>query len=108
MPYIKQEDRSKFEDSIVDLASKLENAGQINYCITKLIHLYIKKKGLNYATLNEVDGALDCCKQELSRTVTAPYEDIKRQENGAVGVLDIEIDFSKNINKLEEKYKNLY
>lgn len=104
MPYIKQEDRQKFEDSIVDLASKAENAGQLNYCITKFLHLYIKKKGLSYATLNEVDGALDCCKAELSRTVTAPYEDLKRKENGPVGVLDIEMNFPAET----EVYRNKY
>lgn len=104
MPYIKQDERIQFEDSIVDLANKAQNQGQLNYCITKFIHLYIKKKGLCYATLNDVDGALDCCKAELSRTVIAPYEDLKRKENGPVGVLDIEMEFPTSTEVFINKY----
>lgn len=86
MPYIKQDDRHTFESHIQNLAADAENAGDLNYIITKMLHLYIKKKGLRYANCNEVIGALECCKLELYRKLIGPYEDEKIVENGGVGV----------------------
>lgn len=64
------------------------NAGELNYEISHICHSYIKHKGLKYVTLNEVIGVLECCKQELYRTVAAKYEDKKRLANGSVSELD--------------------
>lgn len=88
MPYIKQEDRTKFIDSAKDIADKASCAGDLNYAISLLLHMYIDKKGLKYANLNEVIGMLECCKLELYRTVTGPYEDTKITENGTVSGLE--------------------
>jgi hypothetical protein len=84
MPYIKQEDRPKFEASIQDLAEKVSCAGDINYVVTKIVQLYLKKKGKNYANINEIIGALECCKLEAYRRIAAGYEDIKAIQNGDV------------------------
>ena len=84
MPYIKPEDKPQFEDSIQTLANKLRNPGDINYVITKLVQLYVKNKGLKYENLNQVVGALECCKLELYRRLIGPYEDTKIVENGDV------------------------
>jgi hypothetical protein len=86
MPYIKQDARHTFESHIQNLAADAENAGDLNYIITKMLHLYIKKKGLRYANCNEVIGALECCKLELYRKLIGTYEDEKIIENGGVGV----------------------
>lgn len=94
MPYIKQDARHTFESHIQNLAADAENAGDLNYIITKMLHLYIKKKGLRYANCNEVIGALECCKLELYRQIVANYESEKIVENGGVGVFP---DYDENI-----------
>ena len=86
MPYIKPDNRHVFESHILNLAADAENAGDLNYIITKMLHLYLKKKGLRYANCNEVIGALECCKLELYRKLVGPYEDEKVIENGGVGI----------------------
>jgi hypothetical protein len=86
MPYIKQDARHTFESHIQNLAADADNAGDLNYIITKMLHLYLKKKGLRYANCNEVMGALECCKLELYRKLIGTYEDEKIVENGGVGV----------------------
>lgn len=86
MPYIKQDARHTFESHIQNLATDAENAGDLNYIITKMLHLYLKKKGLRYANCNEVIGALECCKLELYRVLVGRYEDEKIVENRGVGV----------------------
>ncbi len=76
MPYIKPEKRFKWED--------VENAGELNYHITKIINQYIKFKGKSYQTYNDIIGALACQSQELYRRKIAPYEDRKCEVNGDV------------------------
>lgn len=88
MPYIKKDDRAKFREFAKALGNRAECAGDLNYIITEMVHEYIKKKGLRYANVNEVVGALECCKIELYRKVAAPYEDEKIAENGDVGLND--------------------
>lgn len=87
MPYIKQTER----DVIGPLDYRqipITTPGQLNFVITKLCHHYIKDRQFCYATLNEVIGVLECAKQELYRTIVAPYEDKKRKENGSISELD--------------------
>lgn len=81
MPYIKQEKREAIINSTFD---EIDCAGDLNFVFTWFIKRYIKKKGLNYQTINDVIGALVCCKDEFQRRVTGNYEDIKIQENGDV------------------------
>lgn len=65
-----------------------ENAGELNFLITSIIHQYIIEKGLNYQHINDVIGALEGCKAEFQRVLVAPYEDKKKRENGAISELD--------------------
>lgn len=84
MPYIKQEGRDKLDHTIHVLSDKIEDAGELNYTITKLLHGQLEKKGLNYANCNALIGVLDCASKEFYRKKVAPYEDIKIKENGDV------------------------
>jgi hypothetical protein len=52
--------------------------------MTVFIDNFIRAYGKNYSNLNEMIGALECCKQEYYRTVVGPYEDMKIDENGDV------------------------
>ena len=89
MPYITPEER-EWLDKHVDQNAPIKTAGQLNYVISKLVHNYIQNRHgvLNYVKINEVIGVLECAKLELYRTVAAPYEDKKREENGKVSKLD--------------------
>ena len=85
MPYIKQEDRQFFDDRLTFNAIAIHSAGELNYCITKLIDHYISAHGgTSYKNINEVVGVLECAKLEIYRRIAAPYEDIKIAENGDV------------------------
>jgi len=98
MPYIRKEDREKLDKYIAimdeavseDLESE-ESAntvkGNYNYAITRLMHLYIKRFGLNYSNLSNVNGILNDVIAEFNRKVVGPYEDKKILENGDINVL---------------------
>lgn len=94
MPYITQDDRMKF-DAMLQEFEELRTThdlseGDMNYLITHLLHQWIKSRGIRYAHLNSAIGVLECAKLELYRTVAAPYEDTKIEENGPVSVLQEE------------------
>ena len=88
MPYIERKDRLALDYSIESLAIRIstydEIAGKFNYYISKMIDILFGQKGLNYANVNEIVGALECIKLELYRRIASPYEDKKIEENGDV------------------------
>jgi hypothetical protein len=87
MPYIKMEDRGKYESVLVELITILKGLpvesvdGELNYIVTKVLK---EVYPLRYFNLNRAIGVLECIKQEFYRRVAAPYEDIKIEENGDV------------------------
>lgn len=94
MPYIKKELRYKFDGKIDELNKTIEmetndhtKRGTYNYCITRLVHNYIKYSGISYNTLSNITGILTDVKKEFERTIVSPYEDTKRNENGKIGIL---------------------
>jgi hypothetical protein len=80
MPYIKEARRWIY------LCSKANTPGELNYEITTLVTDYMERRNmpLSYDQINEVIGVLECAKQELYRRVAAPYENLKRNQNGDV------------------------
>jgi hypothetical protein len=89
MPYIPQQQRIDIHNDLLDdelggLNWTPENAGELNFLVSTFIANYIKTKGLKYAVVNEMVGALECAKLELNRVIIGPYEDIKIAENGPV------------------------
>jgi hypothetical protein len=85
MPYIKQEDRNRFNAftrSIDEL--EIKSPGELNYLITVLTHRYLNMKPESYQMYNDAIGALEGAKLELYRRHVAAYEDEKIRENGDV------------------------
>ena len=86
MPYIPEQQREdihlEMQDTGIDWIP--ENAGELNFVVSTFIANYIRNKGLKYAVVNEMVGALECAKMELNRVIIGPYEDIKIAENGPV------------------------
>lgn len=58
-----------------------ESPGELNYVLTKVCINYLLTKGKKYETLNDIIGALECCKFEFSRRVISDYENKKMVEN---------------------------
>lgn len=88
MPYIKVEERSRYEEVIrqlVELLSSIaeeDRDGHVNYVVTVLLkRLYQPPK---YKRYNKAMGVLECIKQEFYRRVVSPYEDQKIRESGDV------------------------
>lgn len=75
MPYIPQDER----DSAIHTP---RSAGQLNFAITQLLVGYVEHEGLCYQTINDIVGAMECCKSEFYRRIVVPYEETKRKENG--------------------------
>jgi len=91
MPYIDPEIRDELDSSIDKLVCSINDwrspahqAGLINYAVASLIFRLLCTHSFTYNDLNQVIGALECCKLELYRRLVVPYEDKKMQENGDV------------------------
>ena len=82
MPYIKESEKEKF--GCVEINGiACTGPGELNYVLTKVCLGYLSRQTmLSYAMLNDVIGALECCKLEMTRRMVAPYEDSKIKENG--------------------------
>jgi len=87
MPYIKSENRKKYEKvlrELVDILKPLspeEVDGELNYVVTKILKDVYP---LRYFHINKAVGVLECIKLEFYRRVAAPYEDLKMKESGDV------------------------
>lgn len=96
MPYIKQEKRDCLFPFLENLFAQIEGiseqknegdldlefkTGDLNYCITRLIHFYLRDKP-NYEKYNSAIGILECAKLELYRRKVGPYEDEAINKNG--------------------------
>lgn len=84
MPYIEQERR----EAVFEEGPK--NKGELNYIITMCMHQYVMERPFTYQVLSEAVAAARDAADEFVRTVLAPYEDLKRKENGYISVLDNE------------------
>lgn len=79
MPYINQEIRKIFDQTIEKLAPATD--GELNYIITRLL---LRTGPRSYQDYNALIGVLECVKLEFYRRAVAVYEDKKKEENGDV------------------------
>ena len=81
MPYIKsKEDRERLNKILLDNFLFFTKKGNINYFLCKLFTL----NEINYGNARNFIGELECAKLELYRRFVAPYEDLKKKENGDI------------------------
>lgn len=79
MPYIKADKRP----AIIEGDVSIQTPGELNYVLSEICLQYIADRGdLRYYTINEVIGALECCKLEFYRRLVVPYEDASILKNG--------------------------
>ena len=90
MPYIKKEDRIKYEHAVSVIAailSRLDNyklGGELNFVIFSIVKKYFDLTEMKYMKLNAIMGALECTKQEIYRRLASELEDRKIEENGDI------------------------
>ena len=94
MPYIKQERRKELDEIVENLSEELkktDSVGDYNYTITLLFHkMIIGRGGVRYKTINDINGIIKGVQDELNENIFAPYEKLKKEENGPVSELDKE------------------
>jgi hypothetical protein len=88
MPYIKPEDRERFEELIKNATETFNGdftlkVGDLNYFVSSLIW-NIFKHDPSYTHGNNLIGVLECVKQEFYRRQLAVLEDRKIKENGDI------------------------
>jgi hypothetical protein len=88
MPYIKPENRTKFNSPIEDVVAALTvneqfDVGEVNYVISSVVWELFKKNP-RYSTANNLMGVLECVKAEFYRRQVANLEDRKIIENGDI------------------------
>jgi hypothetical protein len=88
MPYIPSSDRALFYTQLAALEDIVTvhglSNGELNYLITRIALMYVRRHGTSYNTLSDVVKALECAKLEFYRRLMAPYEDLKIEQNGDV------------------------
>lgn len=84
MPYIPQSERGKFNDLIDAAAEKCDSIGELTYCLYRLACTYEMGQPNDYASKNEVVGALENTKHEYQEMILGPYEVEKRRRNGDI------------------------
>ena len=84
VPYIKGEKRDKLDPILNELVKEINQPGDLNYCIYKLICMLAKINTPSYRVYSALLTELECCKLEFYRKKVAPYEDKKLKENGDV------------------------
>lgn len=92
MPYVKPKQRESLNPKIDELFGQGLTKGEVNYCITRLVHLWVLDVGrtnrLSYAVLSEGHSVLQDAAAEYYRAVMAFPESLKADENGPVSELD--------------------
>jgi len=83
VPYIEQDLRKAYNVEPLADCSPM-SAGDLQYCVAKLIGNMLRVRTMRYQVLNDVIGALEGAKLEFYRTVVVPYENGKMADNGAV------------------------
>ncbi len=84
MPYIKEEDREKFDEFVTILAAIINAKGDLNYVICEIVGRLILKTKISYTQISEWIDGVHGAERELTRRLLDPYEDIKILENGDV------------------------
>ena len=83
MPYIKSEDRMKFDRKLEQMPS-FETKGELEYCIFYMMRKYMDTREFKYSTLHDACYASQHCADEFKRRFLDKREDDAREENGDV------------------------
>lgn len=85
MPYIKQEKRNSY-DEVLDILAQIEGKGELEYCVFKLMMLYMSTREYRYSTLHDCTYAVQHCADEFRRRYLDKRENDARESNGDINV----------------------
>ena len=85
MPYIDQKKRDYY-DRVLDKFLYIIDKGDLEYCIFKLMKLYMTDKKYRYSILHDCVYAAQHCADEFRRRYLDKREDDARDANGDVEV----------------------
>lgn len=94
MPYIRREDRERYDKEIDRITfllldklpgdnSRYFSVGELNYIVSSIVWALFEANP-SYTRGNELVGVLECIKQEFIRRKLNDYEDLKIKENGDI------------------------
>ena len=90
MPYIKEEDRPKFDEVLSELPP-METAGALGYVVARVLDAYLMHRAdqdtegkLRFQYQGEVYGILESIKLDYFHCVQEPYENDVRARTGEV------------------------
>lgn len=83
MPYIKQEDRIKFEEILSEIPY-FKTKGELEYCIFYLMDHYMDTRDVNYTNLHDTVYSAIHCGDEFRRRFLDKREDEARLTNGDI------------------------
>ena len=87
MPYITQEDRCKYINTLkMEFPSDCKK-GELTYILYALALKYIRAKGVSYTNISDAIGCLIDSAEEIRRRILNPYEDKKIKDNGDIDIL---------------------
>ena len=88
MPYIKDEDRSKYNNLMLNIhmLPEIQTKGDLEYLVFALMKKYMSTREERYSTLHDAVYAAQHCSDEFRRRYLDKREDSAKQQNG-----DIEI-----------------
>ncbi len=87
MPYIKKELRKKYDqylEEITDHLNGIPTKGDLEYCVFKLMKIYMNDKEERYSTLHDCTYAVMHCADEFRRRFLDKREDDAKEENGDI------------------------
>lgn len=86
MPYIKKESRTKYDNVLSMFGAKgwLDEKGDLEYCIYKLMKIYMSKKDFKYSNLHDTVYSAQHCADEFRRNYLDKREDQAKAENGDI------------------------
>jgi hypothetical protein len=83
MPYIKKDERYEF-NTVLDCLPSMATKGQLEFCIFKLMRMYMCGREYTYSNLHDVAYAAEHCADEFRRRFLDNREDFTRMINGDV------------------------
>ena len=82
MPFIKKLDRVFYDNHITMEA--IETKGELEYCIYRLMRIYMRNRTYNYTYLHDTVYAAMHCAHEFRRNYLDVREDAAKEENGDI------------------------
>ena len=83
MPYIEQHLRVNY-DNILNEIQEINTKGDLEYCIFKLMLIYMKTRKGNYTNLHDCTYAAQHCSDEFRRRLLDTREDFAIENNGDI------------------------